>query len=688
MITVGKGNMNQLNKQAFNETFCDRVADLALAQKSATYRPVFNAAKAVIEPLERNSAKALGEQVFRGSSSPDFWTSLKNMVLSGYGQNREMHGIRDEYLGHGKNLAARIRGVAPGSRRDAMLTELKNLTTQFRADKDQGFTAIGATAKPRMDTMKMIPPALGAAGLAGTGGLWLGNEENQQQMKDLMQNQTLMDRLKYVLFPRHQLRHFFLGNDAAKQSSMTLREASGLPILPALTGLLGGATGVGSRALNPDDMDTARGRGLFNRAFRGAGRGGLTGVGAGAGILGGGVIGSGLGARLMFALEKNPELTGPATLAGSLLGLLAGSATGGAAGGLAGYRLGGIGAKPSPTDRLRIGFNHAKSASRINIFPGLSQPAIPTSDLIGSQVRVANPTEDDVSNKRDTLSRALLGAASGRETSVGAGLGAGFGSLLGAGLGAGAGALMKNPSDNPIPMVVGGGLGGLLGMAGGAGLGAFGGYRASRKLEHLNDKKEKGNKKKAGMEKQAGPGSALLGLGADLLRAGAKVVPPVARFGRNVMETAVRQGIRPITAATRQVGMGVENFARQRGVNAENFINDNLRNPFRTMTGQQPLPVSPQTFIPSTVPSFRHQVKGLGLASGAGIGGLGFAAVPHYGQNVVDTFRHPWDNGAKPIYDMFSTGEGREQFGNSLGLPMSEQGPNAHWHRPSILGGG
>jgi hypothetical protein len=54
---------------------------------------------------------------------------------------------------------------------------------------------------------------------------------------------------------------------------------------------------------------------------------------------------------------------------------------------------------------------------------------------------------------------------------------------------------------------------------------------------------------------------------------------------------------------------------------------------------------------------------------------------------VLKALETPFYTMPKELYNTFGTSTGREMAGNAFGLPMSETGPNAQWHKPWLFGG-
>ena len=615
--------MSQLNKIAYQSNFADRVAELALSHKSAStlpYRAVFNIAKPVAErmaaePSLANVFKATGENIFRGSNSPNVLTSLKNIILPGYGQVREMHGIRNDYMNQAGNLARKIRGSS-GSVREGLIDQIRDLTSTFRGEKDRGFTSIGAKAEPRINALKMIPPALGAAGVAGAGGMWLGNEENQQKMQELLQNQTLMERLKYILFPKAQLKKFFLGDQGVQKQSSFNKSAVG----------------------------------PWGAAFRTAAN----------------------------AAEHNPGIV-------RLTGQAAHSAIPGIEKLIPGFEASKIPDLGAAFEKL--GPNQAR---RVIQYPGaaavshdLSWDQLP--DTVRSQFIRGAPKAPGPSN---------LGFGG----NITRGIGRGIGTV------AGPDAYLNFMRSRPGQWMRQNSQG-VAGIAAGAGgLGAMKGWDMHEDAKRRQERANAGfgqrlaeslqyiiNPQKQGAQKQSSSfnKSAMMGelghIGASLLRGGAKQVPPLARFAKNVMQDASGKLIQAPMAAAARGAMGAENLFGQGSAAMGERIRP-LTNWIRgTVEGKAPLPAA-EPFVPATKPTFRHQVKGLGLGAGllgAGTVGAGAAMAPAYRQALGQFWQHPINN----TVGAFGP-EGRAEFGRTyLGLPAEGDPDAGHWHRPGILGG-
>ena len=373
-----KKNRSSSESAALNawDTFSKRddAKDFGFPDKKAasTYRPMFNIAKKVVDPLLREERAALGARIFRDSANPNWWTSFKNTVLPAYGQLRETHAIHDAYNKAKPALEQTMQNSSSLMGRSEARRRLELLTEQFNKDKEQAFTAIGATAHPRIQTAKMVLPTAIAGTAAGLGGMYMGDAENQSRLQETLENKPLMERLKFLISPRRSVQNYFMSPGGAQEkSSSTIgaplidveskilaekapsilersrygfekfkdqvskglktpgkrRSATNAGLIAALIGGgIGDYTGMTVRGLNPSTEDQFKGRSLQERLFRGAARGTFTGIGAGTGFGTGAYMGSKFGPRT------------------ALISALLGSA----GGGVGSYMLGGID-KAKPT---------------------------------------------------------------------------------------------------------------------------------------------------------------------------------------------------------------------------------------------------------------------------------------------------------------------------------------------------
>lgn len=715
--------MNNLGTVAYNQSFTERLSDLAVRdvmEKEATFHPAFSAAKDIIDPLAVKSLSALGEKVFRGSATPDFWTSLKNMALMGYGQAKEMHGLRDDYMSGAQRLAERIKGMPAqvkgplgqpisNGRRAEAISRMKDLTSAYRAEKQRGFTAIGATAQPRIDFARMVAPAVGAAGVAGAGGLYLGNEENQRQLEETLKNKTLMERLKFLISPRRSIQNYFMepavGNMQEKQSSIKLAEVfneprmnelsripraaerphmppeSALPAALLLTALTAGPIGAVSRLVHPTDSDQFKDREWWNRMVRGELRGDLTSLGASTGSM----IGAGIAKGTRLA---GRDLGLPGAIAGAL------------AGGYGGYRAGGVGgAVPSLWDKLRMA---TKQSSNANFHLGRHSTAQAWLPLlagagIGAGIRAVNAEDDPEDEKRPVWNRALRGAGRGIATTEGIGLGGSLGAgvgLLGGGVaGGGIGALIDKLRGEDVPgpgTSVGFGAGALLGAlggtVGGSILGGRLGYRLSGKVGEPHDKE----KHKHSLEKNS---SFWRGLGSLMYH-----TPILGKALLRTTGSGIRGAAEAFGHVGGELGQPMENIGR-RFAGWRSRMGQNARNEWRIGMHQPTKPFQdpalnpkfqPRTGAPTTTNRRLGYGMMLGTLGAAG-GGAEAAMNPEFRKDLANNniFTPAGAREALNIAKSPFQADNNEMnwAASQFGLPMMKgDSVNGNWHKPQILG--
>ncbi len=159
-----------LDQTAFRQGFKRGLSQLMV--KRALNPRMAGAASA---PFIDAELRALGERLFHESHrSPGVLKGLKATALSGYGQLRNIH-----------NLQA-------GAHTPDQLS--------------QAFTALGATAKPRINFINRAVPAAAGLGIGGAAAAGInrvrGRQEGQAQTAQALEQMPLMARLKYLMSPR------------------------------------------------------------------------------------------------------------------------------------------------------------------------------------------------------------------------------------------------------------------------------------------------------------------------------------------------------------------------------------------------------------------------------------------------------------------------------------------------------
>lgn len=155
------------------------------------------------DPRRAAEFETLGRTLFNKSyKNPNPFSGILNTSLAGYGQLRELHGSRAEFLDKVRALRSLLSGAAEGTpEHTGYNSELQNLISGHHSDFKKRLTELGAVSEPRRRFLRTTLPAT-AAGVGGLGlGALGGQAVGSVQKSDDMANASLADRINYLINP-------------------------------------------------------------------------------------------------------------------------------------------------------------------------------------------------------------------------------------------------------------------------------------------------------------------------------------------------------------------------------------------------------------------------------------------------------------------------------------------------------